>query len=315
MKNYINNKIKKNKKKVKMRKLTSAANNTAKKKHNLQKTIKKEHHIMRSLLIKSVNKKISKDSISGSKKVYLKNLSMHKDYIRKLRFKENKLLPSPSPRNSDYLKRLTTIKMKRFEWIEIIMAISKRYSLNDNVIFLSVNIMDRFLSIENKVGKTGIIRLLLTSILIASKYCNSNHISIKKLISYNECVLKFTLIDRESIIAFEFLILDRLQFNITVVTEVEFIDYFLKVIRDNNLLKDVESLSDKVRKYSKLVLSDEFSLDNSPFNIASAVLIISLKHLDEYENIKLQRLYNDYFYFTKTNSIVKKVENIINKIN
>lgn len=124
---------------------------------------------------------------------------------------------------SDYMSRQEEINDKmRAILIDWLIEVHLKFELMPETLYLTVNVVDRYLSIE-RVSRRKLQLVGLTAMFIACKYEEIWTPEIKDFVSIS--AKEYT---RENIVAMEHTMLNRLKFNFTVPTPYVFLIRFLK---------------------------------------------------------------------------------------
>lgn len=131
----------------------------------------------------------------------------------------------PDPNYMDRLAPTIDAKMRAI-LVDYVVSLHNRHRQRPETLYLTVNIMDRFLATEN-ISRTRLQIMAMASLLIASKYEEIYYIDPKRLVKRSQPITK------EEVIQMESCILSALDFNITVATPFVFMSRFLRVARAN----------------------------------------------------------------------------------
>lgn len=174
---------------------------------------------------------------------------------------ETKYLPK-----TDYMKYQTDISYTmRGTLIDWLVDVHLKFELSTETLYLCINIIDRFLSVK-EISRSKLQLLGVTSLWIASKY---EEIYLPDLEEFLDiCANAYS---KDEMIKMEKVVLETLNFNLTISSPITFLEKYLKMIEiDLNV------------KYSCLYLAELCFLEPSlislkPSLIASCCLYLSLK--------------------------------------
>ncbi|KAJ4806220.1 Cyclin family protein [Rhynchospora pubera] len=144
--------------------------------------------------------------------------------------------------------------------IDWIFEVHDKLELLQETLFLTVNLVDRFLAIQN-ISSTKLQLVGVTALLLACKYEEATAPPIEDLIAI--CVCSYT---RAELLEMERLMLNTLQFNMWVPTPYVFLKRFLKAAKSD---KKMELLSFFI---AKLCLVDFRMLQFKPSILAAAAV-------------------------------------------
>lgn len=122
----------------------------------------------------------------------------------------------------DYMKNQIDINSKmRFIIIDWMDQVCRKFKLNQETLYLSINILDRFLSIKN-ILRTNLQLVGITSILISAKFEEDWHGVISDFVSITDNAYT-----KNDIIKMEYEILSTLNFDIANPTAIDFLNEYL----------------------------------------------------------------------------------------
>ena len=197
--------------------------------------------------------------------------------------------------------------------IDWLVEVHIRYKLLTETLFITINLIDRFLSIKN-INRKFLQLLGITSLLIACKYEEIYPPEIKDLIHMTDDAY-----NRKQVFKMEYEILNALNFNISFPTSLKFLEYF------KTKLNLKEKTFYRCLYFIEASLIDYKSSCLNPSLIAATSLFYNIMNKDkikeiEYDENNIVNItgYNrkniiDSFYCL--NNSIKNLENIDNKYN
>jgi hypothetical protein len=187
------------------------------------------------------------------------------DIMEHLRTFETKWLPSP-----DYMHAQTDINEKmRAILIDWLIDVHLKFKLVPETMYLTVNIIDRFLSAKH-VARKKLQLVGVTAMLIASKYEEIYAPEVKDFVYISDKAYS-----RDEILKMESLMLNTLGFNLTVPSALQFVGRFVKA-SGNGTDKEFEMLSTYM---AELMLQEYFMIKYLPSMVAASAVYLSLKIL------------------------------------
>ena len=252
-------------------------------------------------------KKIKNNYLFITKNVLLiKELNIGKEFLTEILVglkKDEKInIPSYSNNLFKYQDSSEINEKHRAVVIEWLSYIIHYFSQSNETLFMSVNIMDRYIS-KKKITLNNYQLVAISSYLIASKYEDTNTPSINDLIYISKDIYT-----HNDIINMEIDILSTLNFDIFSVSSYQFYSFFYLVSNLNN--KILFCLSHLILELCLLNI-DIMSYDPSLLAIGS--LIVAKKSLEiqgGLSNIKLFYNYNE----SDMIEIQKKIVLFLNRI-
>lgn len=207
-----------------------------------------------------------------------------KDIYENLRGKEMKYRPS-----IDYLQRIQTDinDSMRSILVDWIIDVHYKFGMHEETLFLTINLIDRFLSVT-RISKSKLQLVGVTCLLIAAKYEEIYPPSVRKLTEICDNIYS-----RDDIIEMEAIILDTLEYNITVATPFQFLSRYWKVAVKNEqegtvIPKDEECqfiLKNMMFYMAEIALVDfDSSVRFLPSVISATCLFLSMKIAYAIEN-------------------------------
>ena len=187
------------------------------------------------------------------------------DIMEHLRAFETKWLPSP-----DYMHSQTDINEKmRAILIDWLIDVHLKFKLVPETMYLTVNIIDRFLSSKH-VARKKLQLVGVTAMLIASKYEEIYAPEVKDFVYISDKAYS-----RDEILKMESLMLNTLGFNLTVPSALQFVGRFVKA-SGNAADKEFGALA----KYIvELMLQEYFMIKYLPSMVAASAVYLALKVL------------------------------------
>mmetsp|Transcript_8990 Transcript_8990/g.33159 ORF Transcript_8990/g.33159 Transcript_8990/m.33159 type:complete len:593 (-) Transcript_8990:304-2082(-) len=192
--------------------------------------------------------------------------------IALMRHKEHQKRPSPT-----YLDGLQTDinQQMRSILVDWLVDVSQEFQLENTTIHLAVNYTDRFLSL-NRVTRDRLQLCGVTALLIASKYNEKQPPCVDDFVYITDHTYT-----RDQVLFMESTMLNSLDFAMTVVTQLDFMEHFLRVShapsRDSPQFKPVFSL---VQYLSELSLHEYDLLKYTSSALISACIIVALHTLN-----------------------------------
>ena len=252
-------------------------------------------------------KKIKNNYLFITKNVFLiEELNLGKEFLTEILIglkKDEKInIPSYSNNIFKYQDSSEINEKHRAVVIEWLSYIIHYFSQSNETLFMSVNIMDRYIS-KKKITLNNYQLVAISSYLIASKYEDTNTPSINDLIYISKDIYT-----HNDIINMEIDILSTLNFDIFSVSSYQFYSFFYLVSNLNN--KILFCLGHLILELCLLNI-DIMSYDSSLLAIGS--LIVAKKSLEiqgGLSNIKLFYNYNE----SDMIEIQKKIVLFLNRI-
>jgi len=138
-------------------------------------------------------------------------------------FRQTEARRAPSP---NYMSKQVDLNAKMREiLIDWLVEVHLKFKLRHETLFLTVNLIDRFLE-RKAVARTKLQLVGCTAMLIASKYEEIYSPEVKDFVYISDKAYT-----REQILAMETIILNTLEFNLTVPSSLQFASRFLKIAR------------------------------------------------------------------------------------
>ncbi len=182
------------------------------------------------------------------------------DIMQHLRNTEVKRQPSAS-----YMSRQTDINAKMREiLIDWLVEVHLKFKLRQETLFLTVNIIDRFLE-RRAVSRSKLQLVGCTAMLIASKYEEIYAPEVQDFVYVSDKAYT-----REQILAMESIILNALEFNLTVPYAMRFAERYVKFASDSEQFKEM------VNFLIELTLQDYRFLRYVPSTVASSAISLAL---------------------------------------
>ncbi|KAF5738022.1 hypothetical protein HS088_TW13G00915 [Tripterygium wilfordii] len=197
---------------------------------------------------------------------------------------------------------MLSVRSEALDWI---LRASPKHGFGPLSVWLSVNYLDRFLSVCVFPGQAWIVQLLAVSCLsIAAKMVEVDVPHVVDLQVWEEHLRKPEfLFEPKSIKAMELMIMSRLQWRLHSSTPYSYIDHFLNKINDN-----YHFLSSATSKSIQLILSTIKSvqfLEFRPSEVAAAVAIsVSMEML---QSLDIDEIVSQFILVDK-DKVVKCVE-------
>jgi hypothetical protein len=209
---------------------------------------------------------VDKNDLSDTQAVveYAKAIFEH------FRIHEKKYLPSPYLMDSQSeLKEVHRVTL--FDWL---VDIHMKFKMLPETYFLTINLVDRFLE-TSSVSKNKFQLVGISAMMIAGKY---EEIYPPKLPQYCKvCAGAYT---EEEIKSMEQLILDKLNWNLTVATAETFLARYLKISSADTKISLMSNF------FVEVASMDLESYQHSPSIVASAAIMLSkslLNHTDVWD--------------------------------
>lgn len=192
------------------------------------------------------------------------NPQMVTDYIQDImayfRRSEGRRAPSPN-----YMSKQTDINAKMREiLIDWLVEVHLKFKLREETLHLTVNIIDRFLE-RRAVSRTKLQLVGCTAMLIASKYEEIYAPEVRDFVYISDKAYT-----REQILAMESIMLNTLEFNLTVPSAHRFAQRFTKVASAS------PTLTNLTKYFIELTLQDYKFLKYLPSTIAAGALYMAL---------------------------------------
>jgi len=182
------------------------------------------------------------------------------DIMKHLRKMEIKRQPNPQ-----YMTRQTDINAKMREiLIDWLVEVHLKFKLKQETLFLTVNIIDRFLDCR-AVARSKLQLVGCTAMLIASKYEEIYAPEVQDFVYVSDKAY-----NREHILAMESIMLNVLEFNVTVPYAIRFAENYLR------LLKPTEEFSCMVNFLIELTLQEYKFLNYLPSQVAASAISLAL---------------------------------------
>lgn len=184
---------------------------------------------------------------------YVKDIHSH---LKKI---ETKYRADPT-----YLSKQSIMRHKhRFTVVNWMIEMHQKFQLNNATLFLAVNLLDRFLSLQD-ISLKNLQLLAATCMFVASKYEDLQYPISSEIVEISSHAFS-----KEELLKMERILLKELDFNITVATVYPFLKRYLKCARcDFNQLALAYYLAE-------LSLLEEASLYYLPSQISSACIYIA----------------------------------------
>jgi hypothetical protein len=159
-----------------------------------------------------------------------------------------------------------TSKMRQI-LIDWIFQFQVRYSLKEETSFLTVNLIDRFLS-QTLVDKQQFKLLVASALFVSTKYTELFPLRDLK---------QRTGFTKEQILDMESLLLNTLNFNITSITVIPFLEIYL------NKVKEDEEITKLSYFFAEISMLEIRLLQYLPSQIAFSSILIAMNLLEEKE--------------------------------
>ncbi|XP_047327074.1 cyclin-D4-1-like [Impatiens glandulifera] len=217
----------------------------------------------------------------------------------------------------DYLDRLRNrdldfdARMQAIEWIGKVHA---HFNFGPLCSYLSINYLDRFLSIYELPDKAWMMQLLAVTCLSIAAKMEETEMPLSLDLQVGE--MKF-LFEGKTIQRMELLVLSRLKWRMKAVTPFSFIDYFLRKIYITDETPPKSHILHSIRLISSIVKGIDF-LEYRPSEIAAAVAmavveddkekLISLfiQHVDKERLLRCFELINGLHLSDKAPSVISQ---------
>lgn len=236
-----------------------------------------------------IDKKIKKLNFNSSKDVKDVNLSVNKikvnnnpqiveEYLEDI-YKYLKLIENGDLPIKNYMKitqKYISEKMRAI-LVDWLIDIHSKFRLLDETLFLTINIIDRYLS-KKSINKKYFQLLGITAMFISSKYEDIYPPEIKDFIYMTDNAYS-----REELLYLESDILDKIGFNLTYPTSLRFLEIFRKLLN----LKDKDFY--QCRYFIEICLFDYNCCSFSPSLIAATSIMLNYK-INKYKNKGLNDL-------------------------
>ncbi|KOO24210.1 hypothetical protein Ctob_001548 [Chrysochromulina tobinii] len=151
--------------------------------------------------------------------------------------------------------------------IDWLVEVAEEYRLESETLYLAVNYIDRFLS-HVPVNRSKLQLVGVTCMLVASKYEEIHPPAVDEFVYISDNTYK-----REEILHMEGMVLNRLNFELSVATAKVFINRFLKAARAG----ECDSTTEMLCKYlTELTLQEYSFVKYRPSEVAAAALRLAL---------------------------------------
>ncbi|KAL1552461.1 cyclin-A2-2-like [Salvia divinorum] len=182
----------------------------------------------------------------------------------------------PSP---DYMKKLQQdiTQGMRGILIDWLVEVSEEYALVPDTLYLTVNLIDRFLS-ENYIEKQKLQLLGVTCMLISSKY---EEICAPRVVEF--CFITDNTYKKEEVVKMESRVLNLLRFQISVPTVKKFLRRFIQAAQASYKVPSVE-LEFLANYLAELTLIEYDFLKYLPSLTAASAIFLSRWTLNQSEN-------------------------------
>ncbi|XP_078180191.1 uncharacterized protein LOC144574179 isoform X2 [Carex rostrata] len=187
-------------------------------------------------------------------------------------FRANELIGRPS---SDFLERLQidVTQNKRAVLMDWLVEVCQEYSLVPDTLHLTVNLVDRFLSM-NKIERQRLQLLGVTCMLIASKYEETRAPHVRDL-----CLLTCNSYNENEVLQMERQVLSVVGYNLSVPTIKTFLRRFLRAALASS--KAQPELMHLTNYLAELALVEYSFLEFLPSMIAAAAVFLGQWNLDQ----------------------------------
>ena len=248
-------------------------------------------------LAKNINNKNKDDknkkkvSFSFPKIIINKNPEMVEEYLDDIynHLKSLENLDLPKENYMKIIQKDINEKM-RTVLIDWLVDVHAKFKLVPETLFLTINIIDRYLS-KKSINRKYLQLLGITSMLLASKYEDIYPPEIKEFLFMTNNTY-----NREELIYLESDILDNIEFNLTYPTSLRFLEIYKVKVN----LKEIDFY--RCRYFIEIALFNYNCCHFSPRLIAGSSI---------YLNYKLNKIKNKYL----ENKILKAIEYDIKEIN
>ena len=151
--------------------------------------------------------------------------------------------------------------------IDWLVEVAEEYRLEAETLYLAVNYIDRFLS-QVPVNRSKLQLVGVTCMLVAAKYAEIHPPAVDEFVYISDNTYK-----REEILHMEGMVLNRLNFELSVATVKVFINRFLKAAKAG----ECDSTTEQLCKYLCELTQQEYSfIKYKPSEIAAAGLRLAL---------------------------------------
>ena len=151
--------------------------------------------------------------------------------------------------------------------IDWLVEVAEEYRLESETLYLAVTYIDRFLS-HVPVNRSKLQLVGVTCMLVASKYEEIHPPAVDEFVYISDNTYK-----REEILHMEGMVLNRLNFELSVATAKVFINRFLKAARAG----ECDSTTEMLCKYlTELTLQEYSFVKYRPSEVAAAALRLAL---------------------------------------
>ena len=189
------------------------------------------------------------------------------------------------------------------------LDVCRSQSIEDDIFVLAINILDRFLSIQ-QIFKRHLQLLGTACMFIASKLRSSIHFNAEILVIYTA-----NSITLEELLSWEQFILHKLKWDVCGVTPIDYIPHFLKKL---NLIesKHLAQLCQNVNNYISLCFTELKFSYSSPSIIASACIYSSVKSMQEFSNFNSGQILEELTLMTRIETgllrgIIEQVDDLL----
>ena len=239
-----------------------------KRKGTVKLTVKHDNHNdikLNTLALKSSND-INNFSIRKIKIVINKNPQVVEDYLDDI-YNYLKLIENSDLPKKNYMKTIQKYINEKMRTILLdwLIDVHSKFKLVDETLFLTINIIDRYLS-KQSINKKYFQLLGITAMFIASKYEDIYPPEIKEFIFMTDNAYT-----PEELIKLESDILDKIEFNMTYPTSLRFLEIFKKKLN----LTDIDFY--RCRFFIEICLFDYNCCYFSPSLIAATSVILNYK--------------------------------------
>jgi cyclin A len=150
------------------------------------------------------------------------------------------------------------------DWLN---EVAQEYKLRDDTLYLSINLTDRFLC-ACQIGRGKLQLVGITALFIASKYNELDPPKVEDFVYITDGTY-----DKEEVLKMEALMLNKLEFNLMVVTILDFVNLFLKGINADKITQDMTNY------IAELTLQEYNMLQYLPSMVAASTIVVSLATL------------------------------------
>lgn len=266
-----------------------------------QKNMKVERRVfseLRDLTNQSIIEKKQVSMIPVSRLEPIKEEIKVEEYYYELyeHFLKNEIKYLPC---DDFMKKQRDVTYQmRGTLIDWIIEVHLKFELCTETLYLCINIMDRFLSLK-EISRSKYQLLGITSLWISSKY---EEVYLPELSEFIDiCANAYS---KEEFIKMERLLLETLEFNLTVCTNITFLNEYFHYFKDLNIQYSCYYLSELSFLEPKL-------LSLKPSLLSSCFLFLSLKFFKnlEFWSEDLKKLTGYSFY--QLNDTVNIILNLL----